>query len=45
MSDIALTQAEADALINMPKIRTSTDLWDYPPLGGSISIPIISFSI
>jgi len=42
MADIKLTQAEADALIAMEKIRQDDDLWDYPALGGSISIPLVS---
>jgi len=42
MSDITLTQAEADALMAMPKHRQNDDWWDYPGLGGSIAIPLIS---
>jgi len=42
MADIELTQAEADALIQLPKIPENKDTWNYPPLGGSISIPLIS---
>ena len=42
MADINLTQAEADALIAMEKLRVNDDRLDYPGLGGSISIPLIS---
>ena len=42
MADMNITQAEADALIAMPKIRASDETWDYPSLGGAISIPLIS---
>lgn len=40
--DINLTQAEADALISLPKFKENNDIWEYPSLGGSISIPLIS---
>jgi len=42
MAEINLTQAEADALIAMEKHRTSEQVWDYPALGGSLSIPLES---
>jgi hypothetical protein len=42
MADMNITQAEADALIAMPKIRASDDMWNYPSLGGAISIPLVS---
>jgi hypothetical protein len=42
MADITLTQAEADALIAMPKCRVNEDPWDYPGTGGAISIPLVS---
>ena len=42
MAEINLTQAEADALIAMEKHRIDDTRWDYPGLGGSISIPLIS---
>jgi hypothetical protein len=42
MADMNITQAEADALIAMPKIRTSDETWNYPSMGGAISIPLIS---
>lgn len=42
MPDISLTQAEADLLIAMEKHRVNDDQWQYPDLGGSISIPLVS---
>jgi hypothetical protein len=42
MTDIDLTQADADALIAMPKIRENEDQWPYPGLGGAVSIPLLS---
>ena len=42
MPDINLSQSEADALIAMEKIRVDNQTWDYPGLGGRISIPLIS---
>lgn len=42
MAEIAITQTEADALIQLPKIRVDNNIWKYPPLGGSISIPLTS---
>ena len=42
MSDISLTKAEADALIAMEKHKANDDTWDYPQMGGSICIPLIS---
>lgn len=40
--DINLTQAEADALIALPKYKEDNKTWNYPSLGGSVSIPLIS---
>ncbi|MBI4284168.1 MAG: hypothetical protein HY663_06845 [Chloroflexi bacterium] len=40
--DINLTQAEADALISLAKYRENDDVWNYPSLGGSVSIPLVS---
>lgn len=37
-----LTQAEADDLILMPKIRENEKIWKYPISAGIINIPIIS---
>lgn len=42
MSDISLTQAEADALIAMEKHRFDDQPHDYPGVGVSICIPLIS---
>ena len=42
MADVDLTQAEADALIAMPKTRVDNNRWDYPGMGGSISVPVVS---
>jgi len=42
MADTNLTQAEADALIAMAKRRVNAEEWDYPHLGGAVSIPLVS---
>lgn len=42
MADMNLTQGEADALLAMEKHRVDDNEWDYPGLGGSISIPLLS---
>jgi len=42
MAELNLTQAEADALIAMAKHRVDPSEWDYPDLGGGISIPLAS---
>lgn len=42
MSDINLTQAEAEALIAMEKLRATNEDYDYPSGGGSIAIPLHS---
>jgi hypothetical protein len=42
MAEINITQAEADALIAMEKRRVDDTRWDYPGLGGSIIVPLIS---
>ncbi len=42
MADINLTQAEADALIAMEKHCLGNQYWNYPGLGGSIGIPLVS---
>jgi hypothetical protein len=42
MSEIDLTQTEANSLFQMEKIRVNEEEWDLPDLGGSISIPLIS---
>lgn len=42
MADLNLTQAEADALIAMVKHRADERMWEYPDLGGGVSIPLVS---
>lgn len=37
-----LSQAEADLLLRMEKQRESDQRWQYPQLGGSLRIPLIS---
>jgi len=42
MTEVHLSQSEADALIAMEKIRVNELNTDYPSLGGRISIPLVS---
>jgi hypothetical protein len=42
MPEVNLTQAEADTLIAMEKHRADEQDYDYPGLGGSISVPLVS---
>jgi len=42
MADINLTQDEVDLLIAMKKFKVNDDKWDYPGLGGAITIPLVS---
>ncbi len=42
MAEINLTQAEADALIAKQKVRVNDETWNYPIIGGSINIPLLS---
>lgn len=42
MAEINLMQAEADALVAMEKHRADDQRWDFPSLGGSIIIPLVS---
>jgi len=42
MADVNLTQDEADLLIAMKKYKVNDDKWDYPGLGGSVTIPLVS---
>ncbi len=42
MADIDLTQEEADALIAMPKNRTTDDIFYFPGRGRSVTIPLVS---
>ena len=37
-----LTQAEADSLLLMPKVKTDDKVWEYPGTGGTICIPLSS---
>jgi hypothetical protein len=43
MADGGLPQAEADNLLAVEKWRIDQRRWDYPSLGGSVRIPLISF--
>ena len=42
MPEVSLTQSEADALIAMEKHRLDEQEYDYPALGGSIAVPLVS---
>ena len=42
MPEINLTQAEADALIALEKCRVDDQPYDYPGMGGSITVPLVS---
>ncbi|RJP21879.1 MAG: hypothetical protein C4527_22770 [Candidatus Omnitrophota bacterium] len=42
MAESNLTQSEAHLLITMEKQRIDEKRWDYPSLGGLISIPLVS---
>ncbi len=42
MPDVNLTQSEADALIAVEKHKADEQSYDYPGLGGSISVPLVS---
>jgi hypothetical protein len=42
MPDINLTQAEANALIAMEKHSAYDQSYDYPAIGGSICVPLVS---
>lgn len=42
MAELNLTQAEADALIAMAKHRVDVTEWEYPDVGGGISVPLVS---
>lgn len=37
-----MPQAEADALFSLAKYRVDGSEWDYPGLGGAVSIPLVS---
>jgi hypothetical protein len=42
MADLELTQAEADALMHMAKVKVNDDTHQYPGSGGSIIVPLAS---
>ena len=42
MVELNVTQAEADALIAMPKVRANEGVWNFPGPGGSVSVPLFS---
>ena len=42
MAEIDLTQSEADALIAMEKHCIEERVWNFPSLGGSLNIPLVS---
>jgi len=42
MAEVDLLQAEADALLAMPKLRVDDTEWTFPPERGSVSIPLVS---
>ena len=42
MADANLTQAETDALMALEKHRLDATSWNYPGIGGQITIPLIS---
>lgn len=37
-----LTQAEADALIAMEKVKVDNKLWNFPSAGDSVHVPLLS---
>jgi hypothetical protein len=45
MSDLKLTQPEADALIAMEKHRVSDERSDFPMNGESLSLPLQSLDM
>ena len=42
MANYDLTQADANTLIALEKRRVDDNVWDYPGLGGGVSIPLVS---
>jgi hypothetical protein len=42
MAEIDISQVEADTLLHMEKVRVDGRTWDYPQLGGKITIPLTS---
>lgn len=43
MTELNITQDEADFLFKMTKIKINDDFWNLPDLGGKIEIPLVSF--
>jgi hypothetical protein len=42
MADVNAPQKEIDMLFELPKTKVDETIYDYPPLGGNISIPLVS---
>jgi hypothetical protein len=42
LAEINLTQAEANVLMAVPKVRIDDVVWNYPFHGGTISVPLTS---
>ncbi len=42
MADDALAQVEADALLKVEKVPASSEVFDFPDLGGRIEVPLMS---
>ncbi|WP_342271906.1 MULTISPECIES: DUF6978 family protein [unclassified Candidatus Tisiphia] len=42
MTQINITQDEADFLFKMKKIKMDNNIWNLPDLGGKIAVPLIS---
>ncbi len=42
MSEVDLTQAEADQLIALPKVKINHDRNSYPGMGGALTVPLTS---
>ena len=41
MAELEITQAEAEALLNMKKRKVDDTRWEYPDIGGRIVIPLM----
>jgi len=42
MAEVNIPQADADALLAMEKRRETEDQYEYPGLGGAVTIPLVS---
>jgi hypothetical protein len=42
MTEITLTQTEADFLFELPKQKVNNETWNFPPVGGKTTIPLVS---